>query len=139
MLRRSFDTVRLPGGLHLMFQSVADDGGTLRTWHTIGLPVRLTLTTVTQTRDAYYGPADNRPPGQWKRVLRALATANGRPTSYYCPSIPPSRRGVALAVPRYTVELRWETRRWDEAVTEHLQRPCPACRAAGWRRAEDAT
>ncbi|MFJ1552765.1 hypothetical protein [Streptomyces mirabilis] len=122
-----------------MFQRITDDGVTIRTWYTVGLPVRLTLTAVAQTRDAYYGAVGNRPPGLLKRVLRAVATANGRPVSYYCPAIPPSRRGIALAVPRYTAELRWETRRWDEAVTAHLQRPCPACTAAGWRRAEDAT
>ncbi|WP_406730689.1 hypothetical protein [Streptomyces sp. NBC_01794] len=140
MLLKAFDSVRLPGGVYLVLQRFADDGATSRTWYLSGLRApKLSFTTLVQTREDYYGPAGNRPPGLWMRVLRAVVQSNGLTKSYYCPDIPPSRHGIALAVPRYLAELRWETRRWNQKVTEHLQQPCPACTAAGWRRAEGAT
>ena len=135
-----FDCTRLPGGVYLVFQRFADEGATSRTWSLSGLRApKLSLNTLVQTQEEFYGPPGKRPPGLWKRVLRAVVKSNGRTASYYCPDLPPSRAGITLAVPRYLVQLRWEGRRWNRKVTEHLGRPCPACTAAGWRRAEDAT
>lgn len=135
-----FNCTRLPGGVYLVFQRFADEGATSRTRSLSGRGApKLSLSVLVQTPDDYYGPPDNRPPGLWKRVLYAVAKSNGRTTSYYCPDLPPSRAGITLAVPRYLAQLRWEGRRWNQKMTEHLQRPCPACSAAGWRRADDAT
>ncbi|PAZ12314.1 hypothetical protein CLM62_30595 [Streptomyces sp. SA15] len=138
MLLKAFDSVRLPGGVYLVFQRIVGAGATSRTWYLSSLSGRrLSFTTLVQTRDDYYGPAGHRPPGLWKRVLRAVVQSNGLTRSYYCPDLPPSRLGIAVAVPRYLAELRWEGCRWNQAVTEHLKHPCPACTAAGWRPTED--
>lgn len=140
MRMTGFDSTRLPGGVYLGFQRFADEGATSRTWSLSGLGApKLSLSTLVQTPEEFYGPRGKRPPGLWKRVLRAVVKSNGRTTSYYCPDIPPSQLGISLTVPRCVVHLRWETRRFRQAATEHLGRPCPACTAAGWRRAEDAT
>ncbi|MFG2795805.1 hypothetical protein [Streptomyces pseudovenezuelae] len=126
--------------MYLVFQRFADEGATSRTWSLsrLGEP-KLSLSSLVQTREEFYGPRGKRPPGLWKRVLRAAVKSNGRTGSYYCPDIPPSRLGILLAVPRYVLHLRWETRRFRQTATEHLGRPCLAYTVAGWRRAKDAT
>ncbi|MEU6184008.1 hypothetical protein [Streptomyces coeruleorubidus] len=72
-------------------------------------------------------------------MLREVIRSNGRTAMYCCPDLPPSRAGIAHALPRYRPELGWEGRRWNQTATEHLQRPCPACTAAGWGRPLDET
>ncbi|WP_406153138.1 hypothetical protein OG217_05480 [Streptomyces sp. NBC_01023] len=62
----------------VFFQS-PDNGDCVkvRSWYTVGLPVRLSAVLVVQSRDEYYGPAGARPPGLWKRVVRAVIGGNG--------------------------------------------------------------
>ncbi|RLU76713.1 hypothetical protein CTZ27_38560 [Streptomyces griseocarneus] len=124
----------------VLTQPPADsDGVKTRTWSTSGLSARLSATVIRQTREAYYGLAGNRPPGLWKRVLHALVLSNGLSYLHYCPDLPPLVRGAELSVPRFTLLLECETRRYNRVLGEHLAQPCPACVAAGWRPAENAT
>jgi hypothetical protein len=67
-------------------------------------------------------------------AVRSNSAIDRPATRSCCPDLPPSRAGIALALPRYRAELGWEGRHWNQTATEHLQLPCPACRAAGWRR-----
>ncbi|MGC5042440.1 hypothetical protein ACLQ16_03885 [Streptomyces albidoflavus] len=127
-------------GIALLAHTPTDsDGVQIRTWSTIGLPVRLSVSVVRQTREAYYGPAHNRPSGLWKRVLRAVVQGNGLSYMHYCPDLPPFRRGVELSVPRRTLLVGYTTRRHERAIADHHAEPCPACVAAGWRAPENAT
>ncbi|NUL24937.1 hypothetical protein [Streptomyces lunaelactis] len=124
----------------VLFQSPANgDGLKVRTWYTVGLPVRLSATLLQQTRDEYYGPAGNRPSGLWKRVVRAVIAGNGFSRWGYCPELPPVVRGIELSVPRITLLLTYAKRRDDQDVEDHHREPCPGCVAAGWRAPENAT
>ncbi|MBT2396277.1 hypothetical protein [Streptomyces sp. ISL-100] len=127
-------------GVSVFFQSPDNgDGVKIRSWHTVGLPVRLSAVLVVQSRDEYYGPAGGRPPGLWKRVVRAVIDGNGFSRWGYCPEMPPVVRGVELSVPRITLDLTYATRRDDQDVDEHHSEPCPGCVAAGSRAPERAT
>ncbi|MET7716293.1 hypothetical protein [Streptomyces sp. NPDC005407] len=131
-------------GVSVMFQSPANgDGLKVRTWYTVGLPVRQSASLLQQTREEYYGPAGgpagNRPPDLWKRVVRAVIDGNGFSRWGYCPEMLPVVRGIELSVPRITLLLTYATSRDDQDVEDHHAEPCPACVAAGWRAAESAT
>ncbi|MEU1355356.1 hypothetical protein ABZ410_15855 [Streptomyces cinnamoneus] len=115
------------------------DGIKVRTWSTSRLPARLYVCVIRQTREAYYGPVGKRPPGLWKRVLHALVLSNGLSYLHYCPDLPPLVLGIELSVPRFTLLLGCETRRHNQALTEHFAQRCPACVAAGWGPPENAT
>jgi hypothetical protein len=108
MRLNAFDCTRLPLGRYLVFQRIAQDGATARTWYLSGRSLgRLSFRLLVQTRDDCYGQPRNRPPGLWKRVQRAVIRSNGRTAMYCCPDLPPSRAGIALALPRYRAELGW--------------------------------
>lgn len=136
---KNYSFWRLPGGALLSFQRHRTDGITARSFRLRGLPIGLSVTAATWTREAYYGPRAQRPPGAWKWTLAAVLHDTGRVMSSYCPDQPTTWGGLALALPRLNLALGWEDHHWLQKADAHALEPCQACTAAGRRGVMHAT
>lgn len=130
---KNFSYWRLPGGMHLDFQRWPNDGITSRSFHLRASLFELSVTAGSWTRDAYYGPRDQRKRGQWKRTLSAMWHDTGRVMSSYCPAQPKVWGGVGLSFPRLNLFLDWQRPAWRQKADAHALQPCEACDAAGLR------
>ncbi|MEV8344611.1 hypothetical protein [Streptomyces niveus] len=130
---KNFTFWRLPAGVILWFQRHRHDGLTSRTFYTAGAPFELDVSAITWTRDAYYGPGEERRFGQWRRTISAMWHDTGRVMSAYCPDQPKVWGGLALSFPRLNLSLGWRSRSWQRKAERHgWPEPCQACAAAGW-------
>lgn len=130
---KNFSFWRLPGGALINFQRWRTDGITSRSFHLKGLPLELSVTAASWTRDAYYGPSGQRQSGQWRRTLYAMWHDTGRVMSAYCPDQPKVWGGVGLSLPRLNLFLGWHSRSWLRKADQHGRvQPCQACANARW-------
>ncbi|MER6109311.1 hypothetical protein [Streptomyces hirsutus] len=132
-MMKNFTFWRLPAGVILWFQRHRHDGLTSWTFYTAGrAPFELSVSAAVWTRDAYYGPAEQRRFGDLRRTLYSMWCGTGFVMSSYCASQRPVWGGIALALPRLNLSLGWHSRAWMQKAGQHgWPEPCQDCADAG--------